>query len=267
MFAAPVWADDFKDAQIALKAKNLDLAAEKFSRFAKKKYRDKRAGEALAKTARILDQLQDSFTEAFEKKCYWVKNAPKTPKCMRAGVQELNARFGKNAFEYIGGISIAYIQYTGSHYKQILKKKKRSDFKKEAEFYLLTHDMRGHPDVVVPKAKRYLDTQKDPVWKRKALLMWGRLNEDISYVWRKWTWVVYNGKISDEELIIRSEPYRLEARRAFKKIIAESPNSFEAKAARVDLQKLETRGDDGMLYFITNDSSPGTWQRWGVSIN
>ena len=226
----------------------------------------KDGAEMLALTARLLDELHDQFSERYEKKCYWVSGAPQTPECMKKGAKELNEKFGNNAFRYIGGESIAYIEYTGSHYERILKKYKKSSFAEEAEFYLLLQDLQGHPDAVLKRVQRYREKHKSGEWGRRANLLWARVNEDVCFVWRKWTWVVYNGTISDDELIIKSEPYRQEALRTYESLIKNDAGSLEAKLAAEDLQKLKTQGDDGALYSITNDSAPGTWKKWGLRV-
>ncbi|OGQ22897.1 MAG: hypothetical protein A3I05_08435 [Deltaproteobacteria bacterium RIFCSPLOWO2_02_FULL_44_10] len=264
-FVQPLFADHYDDAMSLLKQGRHEEAAIYFAAFAYESPRHKNAPEALASAGRLLDKFQDSLSEAAEKKCYWSKGAPKTPACMQEHVTQFNKRFGHQAFEYTGGTGIAFIQYTGAHYERILARYAKSKYAAEAEFYLLLRRLKGHPDEVLPRVEGYLRRFPSGEWNRRATLLRGRVNEDISYIWRKWTWVVYNGKITEDELIIKSQPYRMAAIKAFHEVIEKGKNTPEGVIAKRDLELLLQEGDDGNIYSITNDSSGGTWSAWGLT--
>ncbi|MBI4126652.1 MAG: hypothetical protein HY465_04085 [Deltaproteobacteria bacterium] len=259
-----LFSQDFDTAKTYLKQGASEVAAQSFVSFAFSNPKNKKAPEALAMAARILDKLQDAITERYEKQCYWAKGAPRTPACMEAGARELNTHFGEGAFHYIGGTEIAFLEYTGSHYRHIAEHYAKSDFADEADFYLLLHNLKQHPDIVLPMIQAFLKRHSKGEWHRRGLLLWARVNEDVHFIWKKWSWVVYNGVISDDELIIKAEPYRREAVAAFEKVIKTGKGSFEGKAAQRDLAQFRLNGTDGTIYSITNDSSPGTWEVWGI---
>ena len=252
------------DADAKLKSGDLKGAAVAYIDYYNNNKRDKSSARALAMTGRIMDKLREVVSEEAEKKCYWGKNTPKTPQCMEKEVKEYNKIFGKDALEYIGGTSIAYIDYTGSHYKELLKKFKNNKYSEEAEFYLMLQNLKGHPDEVLPKVKSFLGERKSGEWKKRSLLLWARVNQDVWNVWKEWSWVVFNKKISDDEMIVRAEPYRQEALKTFSQIKGNS--GFIGKAAKSEYKMLNDQVDDGIHYSITNDSTPGTWANWGLSL-
>lgn len=260
--AAPrVYADALSEGRSLLEQGKLEEAAQFFNAYAQAHPRDKKLSpEALAMTGRILDALADSLTGAAEKKCYWKKGAARNPDCMRTEAEALNRRFGAGAFVYEHAVT--YIPYTGSHYRELLKRSSRSKYATEARFYLLLKELKGHPDKVLPRIRAFAKKYGKGKWKRPTELLWARVNEDIWYVHREWSWVLFNEVIDPEELIIRAEPYRQEALRTYAKIAG--GKDALGKMASSEYEKLKQNQDDGHLYSIVNDSSPGTLSAWGV---
>lgn len=255
-------ADELDQGRGMLSSGNLQGAAESFNRFASSHPDDsKKTPEALALCGRTLDALADSFTGAAEKRCYWGGSGG-SPDCMQREVSSLNARFGADAFRYEH--AVLYIFYTGSHYRQIAERFPKSEYAPEANFYLLLHSLVGHPDTVLPKIKAYLAKYPSGDWNRKGLLLWARVNQDVWYVHRKWSWVLFNNQISPDELIIRAEPYRQEALKTFERLMKER-GTFEASAAEREHAALKANQEDAATYSIVNDSSPGVLSSWGVA--
>ncbi len=255
-------AGDLDQGLTLMKSGQLGAAAEFFNSFVQTHPKDKKqTPEALAMTGRILDAMADYLTGEAEKKCYWGRSKERSPECMRAEAESLNAKYGAGAFQYEH--AILYIFYTGSHFKELLSKFPKSSYAAEAEFYLLLHNLAGHPDVVLPRIKEYLSSHKRGEWNRRALLLWARVNEDIWFVHRNWSWVLYNDQVSPEDLMIRAEPYRQEALRTFRDLMKDK-DTFEGKAAAREYASLDANSDDGVTYSIVNDSSPGTLAAWGV---
>jgi hypothetical protein len=239
----------------------LEEAAEFFCRYADRNSGDSsNAPEALMKCARLLDSLAETFSERAEKRCYW-NNSGGDPSCMNADAQKLNARYGAGSFQYEH--SLLFISYTGSHYRTLRDRYPRSQYAPEADFYLVLRDLKGHPDVVLPKAKAFMSRHPSGEWHRKALLLWARVNEDIWYVHRKWSWVIYNNKISQDELVVRAEPYRQDALKAFRELMKE-PNTPEGIAASREYANLNANVEDPRVYSIVEDSSPGSLEEWGI---
>jgi hypothetical protein len=181
---------------------------------------------------------------------------------MKRHVATYNAKFGQGSFEYEH--AVLYIPYTGVHYKTLLAKFSNNKYVPEADFYLLLKSLVGHPDNVLPKIKTFLAKYKSGEWNRKGLLLWARVNEDIWYVHRKWSWVLFNQQIAPEELVVRAERYRQEALKTYQKLMKESKNTFEGISAAKEYGLLSASQDDGVTYSIVNDSSAGTLHSWGV---
>lgn len=218
--------------------------------------------EALAMCGRLLDELSDILTERAEKKCYWGKSGD--PSCMEAEAGRLNARFGAGSFRYVH--NLLSLVYTGAQYQTVLSRFSNSKYADEADFYILLRGLVGHPDVVLPKIRSYLSRHKSGEWNRKGLLLWARVNEDIWYIHRKWSWVLYNYTIAPDELIIKAEPYRQEAQKAYKALM-KSASTFEGKVAAAEYAKLDAGQEDPVLYSIVEDSHPGTLRlSWGMSV-
>ncbi|HPW45993.1 MAG TPA: hypothetical protein PKU96_06455 [bacterium] len=260
LFAATAQASPLDEGYAMERSGNLEGAAKFFCGYSQTNLSDKKwAPESLVKCARLLDSLADSFTERAEKKCYWSGGGD--PTCMQREAAALNSQYGPGSFEYVH--AIVYIPYTGVHYKTLMSKYPGSKYAQEADFYLLLRELVGHPDNVFPRVKAYLARHPKGEWHRKGLLLWARVNEDVWYVHRKWSWVLFNYQISPEELLIRSEPYRQEALRTYK-ILMKDSNTFEGQAAAREYAVLNDNRDDSVVYSIVNDSSPGTLAAWGI---
>ncbi|MFH0799571.1 MAG: hypothetical protein V2A66_05245 [Pseudomonadota bacterium] len=246
-----------------MSAGDLQGAAEFFNRYAASHPDDSKATpEALALCGRTLDALADSLTGSAEKRCYWGKGGGGGPDCMQREASSFNAKFGEGAFRYEHAIT--YIVYTGSHYRRLLDRFPKSDYAAEADFYLVLHDLQGQPDVVLPKIKAFLSRHPKGEWNLRGLLLWARVNDDVWYVHKKWSWVLYNSQISQDELIIRAEPYRQEALRTYERLMKEK-GTFEGRAAEREYALLNANKENGTVYSIVNDSSPGTLSSWGVA--
>jgi hypothetical protein len=254
-------ADELDQGRQLYSSGDLKGAAEFFNRYVAANPDGKLTAEALAMCGRSLDGIADSLTGEAEKACYWTKGGGGTPACMQKYAEQFNQRYGAGAFRYEHAVT--FINYTGSHYKTLLDRFPKSDYAAEADFYLLLHDLVGHPDIVLPKIKAYLSRHSKGEWNRKGLLLWARANEDTWYVHRKWSWVLYNYQISPDDLIIKAEPYRQEALRTFEKLMKEK-DTFEGKAAAREYALLKDNKEDMVTYSIVNDSSPGTLASWGI---
>lgn len=263
LFARPVFADNLAEGKQLLADGDLKAAAEFFNGYARSHPNDsKSTPEALALCGRVLDAIADVLTGAAEKKCYWERGGG-SPECMQREVQDYNNRYGDGAFRYEHAIT--YIYYTGSHYKQILERFPKSSYAAESDFYLLLHDLVGHPDIVLPKIKSFLSKYPKGEWNRKGLLLWARVNEDIWYVHRKWSWVLYNDVVATDELIVRAEKYRQEALKTYEKLMGDK-NTFEGRMAKNEYAPLKENRDDDVTYSIVNDSIPGTLSKWGIEL-
>lgn len=244
-------------------AGDLQGAAEFFNRYAAAHPSDAtNAAEALALCGRVLDTLADALTGQAEKSCYWGKGGSRSPDCMQRFVAQYNARFGEGSFRYEHAIT--YILYTGMHYQMLSSRFPQSPYSGEADFYLLLKQLVGHPDTVLPKIKAFLAKHSKGDWNRKGLLLWARVNEDVWYVHRKWSWVLYNYQISPEELMVKAEPYRQEALKTYQRLMKDQ-GTWEASAAAREYALLKDNTEDGTVYSIVNDSTPGTLATWGVA--
>jgi len=220
----------------------------------------KNVPESLALCGRLLDKISDSLTGSAEKKCYWNKKG--SYECMQREASILNSRFGHSSFTF--NHNLLSIVYTGAQYRIIISKFPHSRYRPEADFYLLLKSLRGHPTIVLPRIKAFISKYSSGVWHRKGLLLWARVNEDIWYVHKKWSWVLYNYTLAPDELVIRAEPYRQEALKAYREL-KKYHNTFEGITAAIEYLKLKANQDDGVLYSIVNDSYPGTlMDKWKV---
>lgn len=259
--AAVAFADALDQGRSLMREGRLEEAAQFFNAYAQEHPRDKKLSpEALAMAGRMLDALADPLTGQAEKKCYWRKGGSRDPDCMRKEAEAMNARFGQGAFEYEHAVT--YIPYTGSHYREILNRFPRSDYATEARFYVLLRELKGHPDKVLPRVKEFLKKYGKGEWKRRAELLWARVNQDIWHIHREWSWVLFNERIDTEELIIRAEPYRQEALRTYARLAG--GKDAVGRMAAAEYAQLKDQKDDGHLYSIVNDSSPKTLAAWGV---
>lgn len=265
IFLEPVaaWADELDQGRQLMVAGNLEGAAEFFNNYALSHPDDAtNTPEALALTGRILDVLSDPLTGQAEKSCYWGKGGSRSPDCMERFVAKFNTRFGDGAFRYEH--AVLSILYTGVHYRVLLDRFSSSKYASEADFYPLLHDLVGHPDVVLPKIKAFLSRHSKGEWNRKGLLLWARANQDVWYIHRNWSWVIYGGQLSPEDQIIKSEPYRQEALKAYQKLVKDQ-GTWEASIAKREYPLIQNNQDDGVIYTIVNDSMPGTLATWGMS--
>jgi hypothetical protein len=261
VFAQTAVADGLDEGRNLMRQGKLEQAAQFFNDYAKAHPRDKKlTPEALAMAGRILDVLADSLTGRAEKTCYWKKGAARNPDCMQKQAEALNEKYGKGAFEYEHAVT--FIPYTGFHYREILSRYPRSRYAIEAHFYVLLKNLKGHPDQVLPRIREFAKKYGKGEWKRRAQLLWARVNEDVWYVHREWSWVLFNEVVDQEELIIRAEPYRQEALRTYEKIAG--GKDAIGRMAAIEYAKLKENQDDGHLYGIVNDSSPKTLSVWGV---
>lgn len=261
--SVPAPAAELDQGKQMMASGDLAGAAEFFNRYALSHPSDAtNAPEALALAGRILDALVDQLTGQAEKSCYWGRGGSRSPDCMQRFVDQYNARFGSGAFRYEHAVT--YIPYTGLHYRMISSRFPKGPYAGEADFYILLRELIGHPDTVLPKVKAYLAKYPKGDWNRKGLLLWARVNEDVWYVHRKWSWVLYNYQISPEDLIIKAEPYRQEALRAFEKILKEK-GTWEASAAEREYALLKSNQEDPTIFSIVNDSTAGSLASWGVA--
>lgn len=263
LLPAAVRAGELDQGKQMMAAGDLEGAAEFFNRYALSHPNDATSTpEALVLAGRILDALVDQLTGKAEKSCYWGKGGSRSPDCMQRFVDQYNARFGSGAFRYEH--AVLYIPYTGLHYKMLASRFPKSPYAAEADFYLLLRDLIGHPDTVLPKVKAYLAKYPKGDWGRKGLLLWARVNEDVWYVHRKWSWVLYNYQLSPEDLIIKAEPYRQEALRTYERLLKDK-GTWEASVAEREYTLLKNNQEDPAVFSIVNDSNPGALSSWGVA--
>jgi hypothetical protein len=255
-------ADALDEGRTLLRSGQLEAAAQFFNSYAVGNPGEaKLTPEALAQSGRILDAMADALTGAAEKRCYWAKGGARSPECMQREAAALNARFGEGAFRYEH--AILYLVYTGSHYTQLLQRFPKSPYAAEAEFYLLLRNLVGHPDAVLPRIKTFLAHYGSGPWHRRGLLLWARVNEDIWYIHRRWSWVLFNDVVSPDELVVRAEPYRQEALRTYEKLMKDK-GTFEGAAAARAFAALSANQERPSVVSIVNDSNPGTLASWGV---
>lgn len=206
--------------------------------------------EALVTLGRALDQYAEQVNNDAEQACYRGKGSH-TPQCMHAYAEKMNAKYGAGAFQFIPTQII--IRYTGTHYQQVLDKAPNSPAAAEAAYYLLEKNLIGNPDDVLKHVQDYIAKYKGS-YNLKARLLYARLNEDIWWIHRKWSWMLYNGSISEDELVVRGEKYRQAAIRAYEDLIKKSGGSAEGKIAKQELAMAKSNQDDGKLYGIVSDA-------------
>lgn len=260
IFASFVFASEYDDAKNLIQSGQVEAGAQMLARMVGAKS----SPEALLLLGKALDRLQDLFSERAEKICYWAKGGGGSPACMQAEAAKLNATYGANAFKSV--TDIAYVPYTGVHYQELLSKFPKSSQAAEAEFQLLLKNLMGHPDVVLPKVKDYLNRHSSGEVNRKALLLWARVNQDVWYIHREWSWVLYNEKVSLDDLIVRAEPYRQEALKTFEKLMNKYSGTFEGDAAKQEYDLLKANQHDNETYSILADTVGGSPDKWGSTI-
>lgn len=263
LFSGQVKADEVDNAGSQIMSGQLEAGAQELVRFVKAHPRDrKKTPKALLLLGQTLDRLQDLFSERAEMTCYWGKKGSLS--CMQAEAGKLNSIYGAGTFKAV--TDIAYIPYTGEHYNEIIRRFSSSKEAPEAEFQLLLKNLIGHPDQVLPRVKSFMKKHKRGDVHRKALLLWARVNEDLWYIHRDWSWVLYNERVSPEELMIRAEPYRQDALKTYRKLARKYGNTFEGKQAKRELSLLEAQQYDNTTYSILADSVGGTPDKWGNPI-
>jgi len=217
--------------------------------------KSKETPAALIKTGHSLDNIVDGFNTAAERVCFRSGNSSNGAACMHKYAENLNSIYGAGSFEYSEQMIV--IRYLGRHYKKVVDEFPDSEFAPEAAYLLLLKNLIGHPDEVLPRIKEYMDKYKTGPWGRRGRLLWARVNEDIWWIHRKWSWVIYNWQLSPEELIVKAEPYRQEALETFDELIKKDGSSEEGKIAKQERELLKKYQDDGRLYGIVNESSMG----------
>lgn len=206
--------------------------------------------EELVAQGRKMDQYANQVNNDAEQACYRGKGSH-TPQCMVNYANKMNALYGAGAFEFIPTQII--IRYTGTHYQQVLDKYSSSPQAAEAAYYLLEKKLIGSPDEVLGRVRDYIAKYKGP-YTLKARLLFARLNEDLWWIHRKWSWMLYNGSVAEDELIVRGEKYRQAAVKAYEELIKKDGGSAEGKIAKQELAAVKNNQDDGKLYGIVSDA-------------
>lgn len=206
--------------------------------------------EALVTLGRALDQYAEQVNNDAEQACYRGKGSH-TPQCMHAYAEKMNAKYGAGAFQFIPTLII--IRYTGTHYQQVLDKAPNSPAAAEAAYYILEKNLIGNPDDVLKRVQDYIAKYKGS-YNLKARLLYARLNEDLWWIHRKWAWMLYNGSLSEDELVVRGEKYRQAAIKAYEELIKKDGGSPEGKIAKQELAMAKNNQDDGKLYGIVSDA-------------
>lgn len=199
---------------------------------------------------RALDQYAEQVNNDAEQACYRGKG-PHTPQCMHAYAEKMNAKYGAGAFVFIPTQII--IRYTGIQYQKVIDKAPNSPEAAEAAYYLLEKNLIGNPDEVLNRVQDYIAKYKGP-YNLKARLLYARLNEDLWWIHRKWAWMLYNGSLSEDELVIRGEKYRQAAIKAYEELIKKDGRTPEGKVAKQELAMVKSLQDDGKLYGIVSDA-------------
>lgn len=208
--------------------------------------------EAYIKLGESLEKMSDIINTRAERVCFRSGGKLRGTPCMQDYAAKLNATYGPGSFEYSEALVI--IQYTGVHYNKVADEFPKSDLAAKSAYLRLSKNLVGHPEQVLPRIKAFTDKYKSGEWGRKGRLLWARMNEDIWWIHRKWSWVLYNWSISPEELIVKAEPYRQEALRSFEDLIKKDGGTPEGKMAKKEHELLKVYKDDGRLYGIVNES-------------
>jgi tetratricopeptide (TPR) repeat protein len=250
LISAPAFANEGDDLFAAGK---YEQAAGWFNQYIKDNPNNsKETPHALMGLAESLEKMSDIINTGAERQCFRSGGQKGTP-CMNAYAEKLNSVYGAGSFQYME--NMVFIRYTGAHYRRVADEFPKSDYAAEAAYRLLGKELVGHPDQVLPKIKAYMSKYPSGKWGRMGKLLWGRINEDIWWIHRKWSWVLYNWQISQEELIVKSEPYRQEALRTFEELMKKDGSTDEGKAAKREYDLLKSYKDDGAIYGIINESN------------
>ncbi|PIR21269.1 MAG: hypothetical protein COV45_00555 [Deltaproteobacteria bacterium CG11_big_fil_rev_8_21_14_0_20_47_16] len=207
--------------------------------------------EALLWLGRSLDKYAEQVNNDAEQECYRKKGSPKTPACMGQYAEKMNAHYGAGAFQFFPTQII--IRYMGTHYQQVATDYPKSDAAAEAAYFQLEKNLLGAPEDVLGRVQDYINKYKGE-WNLKARLLYARLNEDIWWIHRKWAWMLYNGSVAEDELIVRGEKYRKAAITAYEELIKKAGSSDVGKTARTELANVKNNVDDGILYGIVSDA-------------
>jgi len=170
---------------------------------------------------------------------------------MEGFVKKYNAEHGAGSFELLPQLNV--IRYTGVHFKQLMEKFPDSSYAGEADYHLLTKNLVGSPDEVFPKVKEFLKRHPSGEWNCKGQMLLGRLNQDIWWIHKKWSWVLYNWKMTEEDLIVKAEPYRQEGIRIFEKVSKDCKGEIK-EVAQAEAKLLKAHKDDGKFYGIVNET-------------
>lgn len=214
---------------------------------------DEREAKLLYEKGVELEGLNETLTEQAEKACYWGKKG--SHDCMQKHIDRYNAKYGPGSFELLPQLNV--IRYTGTHHRELMQKYSKSRYAAAAEYRLLTRNLVGLPDAVLGRVENFIRRYPSGEWNRKGRLLLGRLNQDIWWIHRKWSWVLYNRRISETELIRKSEKYRHEAMRIFQEL-SKSSRTEEGKLAKQEYRLLKSFKDDGRIYGIINESLVGS---------
>lgn len=206
--------------------------------------------DALVWLGRSLDKYAEQVNNDAEQACYRGKG-PHTPQCMVGYANKMNALYGAGAFQYIPTQII--IRYTGTHFQKVIDTYPSSPVAAEAAYYELEKNLIGNPDDVLKRVQDYIAKYKGP-YNLKARLLHARLNEDIWWIHHKWSWMLYNGSLSQDELVIRGEKYRQAALKAYEDLIKKEGHTPEGKLAKQEYDLLKNNQDDGKLYGIVSDA-------------
>lgn len=196
-----------------------------------------------------LDKMTEQINTEAERVCYRSAGSPHSPKCMDNYAAKMNNKYGSGSFEY--DPAIVTIKYTGTQFDKVLEITEKGDVAAEAAYYKLSKNLIGHPSQVLPRIEDFLKKYPKGEWHRKAMLLWARINEDVWWIHRNWAWLLYNWDLSSEDLILRAEPYRQRAIKAFRKV----RGGEEGKAAKEELKLLKENKSDGKIYGIVKESS------------
>lgn len=213
---------------------------------------EKTVPAALVRLGRACEKMLGEENAKAERKCFRGGSPSGGAKCMVEYANSLDAVCGPGSFKYSEALLV--LQYTGVHYDRVVKEFPRSDAAAEAAYMKLSKELVGHPDEVLPRIKEYMRTYKDGKWGRMGRLLWARVNEDVWWIHRKWSWVLYNWVISEEELIVKTERYRQEALRAYEDLIKKDGDTEEGRIAKKEYELLKNYQDDKTIYGIVNES-------------
>jgi len=257
---ANAFASEVDDARNLIQSGQLETGAQTLVRFVKANPNDStKTPEALLLLGKALDRLADVFSERVEMACYWGKSGESLA-CPRGEVEKLNSIYGAGAFRFI--TDIAYVPYTGIHYREVVERFPKSSQAPEAEFWLLLKNLVGSPETVLSRVKAFLDKHGDGEIGRKALLLWARVNEDIWNIYRQGGLAAFG----TGDLQSKAESYRQESIRAYEKLIGKYSGTFEATAAKRESGLLKAGQDDGETFSILQESTGGSPDKWGSTI-